>query len=68
MPLKFFKRVQLQPMNSSIRTIAALLIASSAAAFAPARIHRASTATFAGIDDLKALAEKANPVLKVSYF
>lgn len=37
----------------------------SAAAFAPAPAARASTAVSAGIDDLKSIAEKANPVIKV---
>jgi hypothetical protein len=42
------------------------LLAGSAAAFAPAPTARASVALDAGIDDLKAIAEKSNPVLKVS--
>ena len=37
----------------------------SAAAFAPAPAARTSTAVSAGIDDLKSIAEKANPVIKV---
>ncbi|KAI2491657.1 chlorophyll A-B binding protein [Fragilaria crotonensis] len=45
--------------------IAALsLLIGSAAAFAPAQTGRVSTANAAAIDDLKALAEKSNPVLK----
>jgi len=45
--------------------VAALsLLIGSAAAFAPAQSGRASTATNAAMDDLKALAEKSNPVLK----
>ena len=43
------------------------LLAGSAAAFAPnAGPVRASVAVHAAVDDLKALAEKSNPVLKVS--
>jgi hypothetical protein len=46
--------------------IAALsLLIGSAAAFAPAQSGRAATAQNAAMDDLKALAEKSNPVLKV---
>ena len=46
--------------------IAALsLLVGSAAAFAPAQTGRVSTANAAAMDDLKALAEKSNPVLKV---
>ena len=53
-------------MTMLTTTIAALaLIVGSAAAFAPAHTDQASTATFAAIDDLKAVAEKANPALKV---
>lgn len=49
--------------------IAALsLLIGSAAAFAPAQTGRVSTANAAAIDDLKALAEKSNPVLKVRQF
>lgn len=45
--------------------IAALsLLIGSAAAFAPAQTGRVSTANGAAMDDLKALAEKSNPVLK----
>ena len=51
-------------LTTTIATLA--LIAGSAAAFAPAQPHRAGTASFAAIDDLKAVAEKANPALKVS--
>lgn len=43
-------------------------IAGSAAAFAPAQTGRTSTSVngaLANMDDLKALAEKSNPVLKV---
>jgi hypothetical protein len=43
------------------------LLAGSAAAFAPAQSGRVSTANNAAIDDLKAVAAKANPVVKVSY-
>ena len=46
--------------------IAALsLLVGSTAAFAPTQTGRVSTANAAAIDDLKALAEKSNPVLKV---
>jgi hypothetical protein len=45
-------------------SLIALLIG-SAAAFAPAPSARTSVAVNAGIDDLKSIAEKANPVLKV---
>ena len=46
--------------------ILATLVA-SAAAFAPAKdASRTSVATKAAMDDLKAVAEKSNPVLKVS--
>ena len=46
--------------------ILATLIA-SAAAFAPSKdASRTSVATKAAMDDLKAIAEKSNPVLKVS--
>lgn len=49
--------------------IAALsLLIGSAAAFAPAQTGRVSTANGAAMDDLKALAEKSNPVLKVRQF
>ena len=49
--------------------IAALsLLVGSAAAFAPAQTGRVSTANAAAMDDLKALAEKSNPVLKVRLF
>ena len=41
-------------------------LAASAAAFAPETSSRGSTALKAGMDDLKAIAEKSNPVLKVS--
>jgi len=48
--------------------IAALsLLVGSAAAFAPSQTSsRVSTSTYAAMDDLKAIAEKSNPVLKVS--
>ena len=42
------------------------LLAGSAAAFAPAPAARTSVAQNAAIDDLKSIAEKSNPVLKVS--
>jgi hypothetical protein len=46
--------------------IAALsLLIGSATAFAPVQTGRVSTANAAAIDDLKAIAEKSNPVLKV---
>lgn len=41
-----------------------LLLAGSAAAFAPSTTGRVSTANSAAIDDLKEVAAKANPVLK----
>lgn len=41
------------------------LLVGSAAAFAPAPTERASVALNNGIDDLKAIAEKSNPALKV---
>jgi hypothetical protein len=41
-------------------------LAGSAAAFAPAESSRASTALNGALDDLKAVAAKSNPVLKVS--
>ena len=41
------------------------LLIGSAAAFAPAPSARTSVATNAAIDDLKSIAEKSNPVLKV---
>ena len=44
----------------------ALLRAGSTAAFAPAQTGRASTAVRETVADLKTLAEKSNPVLKVS--
>jgi hypothetical protein len=44
------------------------LLIGSAAAFAPAPSARTSVALNAGIDDLKSIAEKANPVLKVGSF
>jgi len=40
------------------------LLVGSAAAFAPAPSDRASVALNSGMDDLKAIAEKSNPVLK----
>ena len=42
------------------------LLAGSAAAFAPAPTARTSVAQNAALDDLKSIAEKSNPVLKVS--
>ncbi|KAL3802758.1 hypothetical protein ACHAW5_008862 [Stephanodiscus triporus] len=42
------------------------LLIGSAAAFAPAPSARTSVAVNAGIDDLKSIAEKANPVLKIA--
>jgi hypothetical protein len=48
--------------------IAALsLLIGSAAAFAPVQTGRVSTANAAAMDDLKAIAEKSNPVLKVRH-
>src|SRR5210317_1079946 len=44
------------------------LLAGSAAAFAPAPTARTSVACNAGLDDLKSIAEKSNPVLKVSLY
>lgn len=41
------------------------LLIGSSVAFAPAQTGRQSTATSAALDDLKSLAEKSNPVLKV---
>lgn len=41
------------------------LVIGSAAAFAPAPSARTSVATNAALDDLKSIAEKSNPVLKV---
>ena len=41
-------------------------IAGSAAAFAPQSATKASTAVKGAMDDLKDIAEKSNPVLKVS--
>jgi len=44
------------------------LLAGSAAAFAPTQTNsRVSTAVNAGIDELKSIAEKSNPVLKVRF-
>jgi hypothetical protein len=47
-----------------------LLVAGSANAFAPSKsaTSRVSTSTNAAMDDLKAVAAKANPVLKVCLF
>ena len=42
------------------------VLAGSAAAFAPAPAARTSVAQNAALDDLKSIAEKSNPVLKVS--
>ena len=42
------------------------LLASSAAAFAPAQQAKVSTALNSGLDDLKAVAAKCNPVVNVS--
>jgi hypothetical protein len=42
------------------------MLAGSAAAFAPAPTARTSVAQNAALDDLKSIAEKSNPVLKVS--
>ncbi len=42
------------------------ILAGSAAAFAPAPAARTSVAQNAALDDLKSIAEKSNPVLKVS--
>lgn len=41
-------------------------LASSAAAFVPQSASRASTAVQGAMEDLKEIAEKSNPVLKVS--
>lgn len=48
-----------------MKTTALALLAGSAAAFAPAQSGRASTAQSAGIDDLKDIAGKCNPAVKV---
>lgn len=48
-----------------MKTASLALLVGSAAAFAPAQTGRASTANSAGIDDLKEIAVKANPVVKV---
>jgi hypothetical protein len=42
-------------------------LAGSAAAFAPQSSSRASTAVNGAMEDLKAIAEKSNPVLKVRF-
>jgi hypothetical protein len=42
------------------------LMAGSAAAFAPSTKSGSSTSLMSGLSDLEALAEKSNPVLKVS--
>jgi hypothetical protein len=42
------------------------LMAGSAAAFAPSTKSGSSTSLMSGLSDLEAIAEKSNPVLKVS--
>lgn len=49
-----------------MKTILFATLAASAAAFAPQSATKASTAMNGAMDDLKEVAEKSNPVLKVS--
>ena len=49
-----------------MKTILFAALAASAAAFAPQSATKASTAMNGAMDDLKEVAEKSNPVLKVS--
>ena len=54
--------------KSTMKLAILAALAASATAFAPETSSRGSTALKAGMDDLKAIAEKSNPVLKVSVF
>jgi len=56
--------ISLQKITMKLALIS--ILAGSAAAFAPAPTARASVAQNAALDDLKSIAEKSNPVLKVS--
>lgn len=54
-----------QPNSKTMKLAALTVLVGSAAAFAPAETGRASTAVRESLADLKTLAEKSNPVLKV---
>jgi hypothetical protein len=49
-----------------MKSVILAALAGSAVAFAPQSASRASTAVNGAMEDLKDLAEKSNPVLKVS--
>ena len=51
----------------TMKTVLFAALAASAAAFAPQSASKASTAMNGAMEDLKEVAEKSNPVLKVSY-
>ena len=55
-------------INNTMMKLTLLALIGSAAAFAPAPSTRTSVAVNAGLDDLKSIAEKSNPVLKVCMF
>ena len=55
---------QTQP-SRTMKAVLFATLAGTAAAFAPESATRASTAVKGAMEDLKAIAEKSNPVLKV---
>ncbi len=58
--------VNLSNNETTMKLALISILAGSAAAFAPAPAARTSVAQNAALDDLKSIAEKSNPVLKVS--
>ena len=55
-------------LNLKMKSAILATLVASAAAFVPSQEgSRTSVATQAAMDDLKAIAEKSNPVLKVSF-
>ena len=57
--------IQFQKIET-MKTVLFATLAASAAAFAPQSASKASTAMNGAMEDLKEVAEKSNPVLKVS--
>lgn len=49
-----------------MKTVLFSVLAASAAAFAPSGVSKSSTAMNGAMEDLKEVAEKSNPVLKVN--
>lgn len=49
-----------------MKTVLFAALAASAAAFAPQGVSKSSTAVNGAMEDLKEVAEKSNPVLKVN--